>query len=332
MQKIRSVPIPRTFAVCVLSPVAVGMVLIGITLHAPSQTFGAPGTPLTMIPTPAAPPPTSTNTVAPPTPTMVPPAPTNTPRPRKTATPRPTASPVPVPTAPIHIGGGGCGSAACALFTMQYAVRDLGSFHLDVRLTILPRDHSQRLTHLVADVSLRSHQLRASQVTQVIQRGRRPVEYRYVYDDVGTQQAMWSQGKWTCYRIAPVGGPPYTVNLRDHNLHAWYAGRIQKVNGVPARPINARSHGASVHPQGTVLSRLSISDYDFRLLRESTSFSTPIQGQAAPSTYTADFSRYGERVSVQLPKCSRTASLESVNTWLPFIIAMVEDGAPNQAK
>ncbi|HEY8684204.1 MAG TPA: hypothetical protein VIO57_01210, partial [Chloroflexota bacterium] len=66
--------------------------------------------------------------------------------------------------------------------------------------------------------------------------------------------------------------------------------------------------------------------------RESTSFSTPIQGQAAPSTYTADFSRYGERVSVQLPKCSRTASLESVNTWLPFIIAMVEDGAPNQAK
>jgi len=215
---------------------------------------------------------------------------------------------------------------------MQYVVRELGSFHLDFHLKILPRDHSQRLTHFEADVSLRSHQLRASQVTRVTQRGRPAQAFRYIYEDVGTKQAVWYQGKWTCYGIAPVGGPPYTVNLRDHHLHAWYAGRIQKVNGVPARPINARSHGASVHPQGTVLSRLSISDYDFRLLRESTSFSTPIQGQAAPSTYTADFSRYGERVSVQLPKCSRTASLESVNTWLPFIIAMVEDGAPNQAK
>lgn len=334
MRMFRLLPTSKTIFAVVLSPMTVGMVLVGMALHAPSQTFGAPGTPLTLIPTPSTP----ANTAVPPfivtetatpaaTSTLVPPAPTNTPKPKKTATPRPTRTavpgPVPIPTVPVHTGGGGC-NAVCALFSMRYTVQELGSFHLDFHLKILPRDHSQRLTHFVADVSLRNHQLRGSQLTQVTQPGRRPLEYRYLYEDVGTNQAILTQGKWTCYKIAPVGGPPYTVNLRDRQLRAAYAGRIQKVSGVPALPINARSHGASVYPQGTLVSHLLMSDYDLRLLRESTSFSTSIQGHAASSTYTADFSKYRERVSVQLPRCSRTLSLETANAWLPFVMSMVD--------
>src|SRR5947209_6087329 len=330
MRPMRVVPSTRTMLAMLLSPVTVGMLIIGMALHAPVSTLGAPGTPLTLIPTPIGETPTLTGTVpATPTPAAGPPAPTNTPKPKKTAKPPPTQSPVPVPTVRIHTGGGGC-SARCALFGMQYTVKELGSFHLDFHLTILPRDHSRRLTHFVADVSLRNHQLQAAQETQVTQRGGRTTIYRYIYQDVGTKQAVWSQGKWSCYGIAPMGGPPYTINLRDHHLQAWYVGKKQKVNGVPAIPVDARSHGASIHPQGTLLARLSLSDYDFRLLQESTSFTTMVQGQSAPSTYTAAFSGYGKAVTVRMHTCGRTVRLQAASAWLPFVIQMVENGTLEQ--
>jgi hypothetical protein len=127
-----------------------------------------------------------------------------------------------------------------------------------------------------------------------------------------------------------MGGPPYTVNLRDSHLQAWYAGRQQQVNGVPAIPVDARSHGASIHPQGTLLARLLLSDHDLRLFRESASFTTVIQGQPAPSSYTGAFSNFGKPITVHMHTCARTVRLQRASAWLPFVMAMVENAALEQ--
>jgi hypothetical protein len=359
MRKFYVVPTIGRMHTSVIVSVTMSVLAVGLEVRVPSQTLGAASTPPpppTFIPTPIGPPPpppsptatnttvptatlvaTATPTTAPPTATPPPAVPTNTPKPKKTKTPVPTATlpptvppviappPGPPPSSPL-VGGGGPGAARNLLFAMRNTIRRWGSFHLDVNIRLLHHDGSIGLTHAAADISVRTRQVRLVQVTDLIKRGQPSKQVRLIFEQVGRAGTKWTGQKWMCYSTVPIPDPPDTANLHDPHLVASFAGRPQKIGGIWTYPINVRSHGAAVHAQGLLVSRLWVSDHDHRLVAESSAFTTLQQGYESPTLYTEVFSRYGERVNVRLPQCSRSLRQKSVVRGFPSMALMLESG------
>lgn len=299
-----------------ISPMASAHPLRQTTTDTPTGTV--PGTPdLTLTETPT--PPggaTATPTIAPTetptsgaaqTPTPTPgeaPTPTPTPGVPPTPTLTPTATATPTPTPKPTATPPGPPPASRLLLQMQGSIARAGSLHWDMRLSILPPDHSQRLTHEIVDVSFRNGNYYGivDMIVTQIQRGKRASTSTHsVYISMGRRLVSWSNTsrRWTCnYPVSPVAPPPLLFSLADPHRQASLAGGLTTVDGIQVWPVHVQSGGRTT--------TLFIARSNSRLIRESASFTTAIGRQRAPTTDRIDYSRYGETVRVRLPiTCGR---------------------------
>jgi hypothetical protein len=191
---------------------------------------------------------------------------------------------------------------------MVSAIRRAGTFHMVFSATVTSSNQTRDVQHVTGDFSIRNNRLHAlrEEIVTVRSQGRsKTTTTREEVRQVGQFSATRPIGtsKWSCPRkpnAVYVPSPPHFANVSGRNVKAAARGRAANVDRTAVWPVRVQTTNALQRPQ-RLPATLFIARRDYLLVRETISYTEVSGGVSSHLEGQADYSKYGERVDVQLP-------------------------------